>query len=427
MIVSVFNISSSEVTFLNSSNYTLNKCTDEKPTSPFSLSYTPHGPIDITSDADFYSHGFSGLGSEEYPFVIEGFSFSTLTSDPRGYAISISDTTKHFVIRNCYIDQNEGSRTGSGIRIDNAVEGTALILNNTIINTRNGIYGWASPNITISNNFCDDNNNGILLSYCSKSLVVNNTCINNYCGIKLSSSSETLVTNNTYSFNADNGIETSYYSVSCIFTDNVLQENGQYGLSLHYESSKNEIYGNYFIDNNFVGDSQARDEGRRNKWYNSETNEGNFWSDLGDNCKYKIDGKASSKDLYPLNRNQSCPNPRTVSTLVIILPIVTGVAILAYTAPKYIIPYNREKNITKNIRSFLNRNRRIIFIISVIFFVGGIITMLMGLYLRAWSGDLEPAIIVGAVIALLALAIIIPIVIKKLMNRRNKKRNPDSN
>ncbi|MBA7554603.1 hypothetical protein ES705_47229 [subsurface metagenome] len=63
---------------------------------------------------------------------------------------------------------------------------------------------------------------------------------------------------------------------------------------------------------------------------------------MGDDCTYKIDGKSHSKDLYPLNRAQSCPNPITITILSIVLPLLVILAILAFVVPKYVVPYTRK-------------------------------------------------------------------------------------
>ncbi len=111
-----------------------------------------------------------------------------------------------------------------------------------------------------------------------------------------------------------------------------------------------------------------------------------------------------------------------VSVLSVILPVVVGAAALAYLIPQHIIPYNRKKNITKNIKAFLNRNR--IFALSILFFIGGTIVMLMGLFIRSWSGDAEPAIVDGSVLALLALPTLITNVTKKFVHRRKRRKIP---
>jgi len=59
---------------------------------------TNHDPIEITSDEDFLA--FPGSGTYEDPYLIENYNITSSTS----FGIHITSTTKHFLIRNCYID-----------------------------------------------------------------------------------------------------------------------------------------------------------------------------------------------------------------------------------------------------------------------------------------------------------------------------------
>ncbi len=431
-------------------------------------SLIPHDPISIISDSGFAV--FPGSGTEEDPYVIEGYNITT--TDDNG--IFILGTTKYFTVRNCYVDAEK-----YGIYIYDIADGTATVINNTCnnndydgislsysdsstvannecinntygiwlsysnsstvtnntcINNNDGIYLWFSDNSTVANNTCSSNNSrGIYLRYSGSSTVANNTCSNNDIGILLSDSGSSTVANNTCSYNnwaisfsgsgsstvvnntcssnntygihlyssgnstvanntcnnntygiwlsysnsstvtnnecsnntygiwlsysnsstvanntcSSNNIRGIYLSSSdCVVTYNLLQENEDYGIYLHrskyYVSSDNIIYHNIFVDNNLGGSSQAYDDGKSNTWYDPETKEGNYWSDLETRCTHKIDGKAHSKDIYPSNRAQSCPNPITVTVLSIVLPLLLCTAILVFVIPKYISPYTRK-------------------------------------------------------------------------------------
>ena len=54
------------------------------------------------------------------------------------------------------------------------------------------------------------------------------------------------------------------------------------------------------IDNNYWGESQARDTGVGNVWYDVSTMEGNFWSDWSGYGTYSIEGSAENEDIYPM-------------------------------------------------------------------------------------------------------------------------------
>ena len=63
--------------------------------SPIELNAPPFFEID--SDDDFVSYGFPGSGNLTDPYIIENYTIS----GPYSYAIEITYTTKHFIIRNC--------------------------------------------------------------------------------------------------------------------------------------------------------------------------------------------------------------------------------------------------------------------------------------------------------------------------------------
>jgi len=92
-----------------------------------------------------------------------------------------------------------------------------------------------------------------------------------------------------------------HHSIYCAIINNLLQENEGYGLELIYDSHNNNIHHNAFVDNNLGGTSQAYDDCNTNYWYDSATQEGNYWSDWSGTGSYSIDGDADSVDLYPLD------------------------------------------------------------------------------------------------------------------------------
>ncbi len=175
-------------------------------------------------------------------------------------------------------------------------------LNSTII--AEPVYGQLilinCTNVTVRDQILYNATTGLFLYSCTYSVIINNTCNNNdYYGIYLRYSGSATVANNTCSNNNNYGIE-FYYSNFCVVTYNLLQENGGYGIYLRYDSDNNLIHHNIFEDNNLGGTSQVFDDGTNNTWYDSETQEGNYWSDWSGTGSYAIDGEANSVDLYPL-------------------------------------------------------------------------------------------------------------------------------
>ncbi len=249
----------------------------------------------------------------------------------------------HSVIINNMCCNNNG-----GISLYSSVNST--IANNTCSNNYWGIYLEVSNCSTVTNNTCNNNNReGIVLGYSDSSTVANNTCnnnnelgiylwssgssavINNMCsnnrwvGIYLSDSSSSTVANNTCS-NNDNGI-LLHFSSSCIVIYNLLQENGGYGLYLRYDSDNTLVHHNNFVDNNLGGTSQAYDDCTNNFWYDTETSEGNYWSDYIGEGSYPIDGLSNSVDLYPLDEPVKFSTSETkmfftFSLLIVIVPLL---------------------------------------------------------------------------------------------------------
>ncbi len=389
--------------------------------NPFSFTYLPHGPIEITSDSGFSAYGFPGSGTSSDPYRIEGYNISVSNTESPRLAISISDTTSYFVIRNCYIDSNTEGTGGFGIRILYTTAGTVSVLNNVITNNFHGIYLSGCVDSKVSNNFCYANSDAIELTSCPLSTVNNNTCTaNNGGGIDFSKCSGTSVFDNRCEKNFGVGIRIYGEMQECSVYDNIIKENMGFGVSVHIDSKKNMIYRNTFIDNNNNGISQAEDRGKRNKWYNSETEEGNYWSDLGDECKYSIDGPSNSKDLYPLNRAETCPNPKAGSTLAIVLPILASVGILSYIVPKFIIPYHREKNIWRSTKAFLYRYGKIIYGLLFCLFIAGGILLFVGLMIYIWAADIDPTLIAGATICTSIVVIAIILGIRRSLNPKKE-------
>ncbi|MHA1205670.1 MAG: NosD domain-containing protein [Candidatus Heimdallarchaeaceae archaeon] len=118
------------------------------------LSLSEHETIEISSDSDFSA--FPGSGTEADPYIIEGYNITT----DADYGIYIHDTTKYFIVRNCYIDAKN-----TGVYISNVADNTAKIINNTLTNNNMyGIYLVDSDYANITNNTITNNGYGIFLS-----------------------------------------------------------------------------------------------------------------------------------------------------------------------------------------------------------------------------------------------------------------------
>jgi parallel beta-helix repeat protein len=415
------------------------------PPPPLSYSYSPHDSIEITTDEDFTSANgvVSGSGISVDPFIIEGWNISS--SGVHG--ISISGTTKFFLIRNNFIDTG-GVYDIHGIYITNIVSGTAKIENNLCQNNWEGIYlasssnnsltnnncsnnyygiylasssnnsltnntcnsnNWdgiylasssnnsltnntcnsnydygiyliSSFNNSLTNNTCNSNNFGIYLDSSSNNSLTNNNCSNNGRGIRFSSSSNNSLTNNTCNSNYDYGIfiagsnhNNSLTNNTCnsnygygiylagsnhnnSFTNNTCNSNykdgiylsgsnfnllswnllfdNDYGVYLSSTSDNNILHHNTFIDNS--NSPQAYDDGSNNQWFDTENNEGNYWSDYSGTGPQQIAGSSRSIDPYPLSE-----------PTVVEFTILKGYFLALFTS-FVLLCYLRRKNIKTN-------------------------------------------------------------------------------
>ncbi|MHA2254843.1 MAG: right-handed parallel beta-helix repeat-containing protein [Candidatus Heimdallarchaeaceae archaeon] len=296
--------------------------------------------ISITDDGDWLSYGFNGSGSLTDPYLIENLAIDTDES----YGIFIIDTTKAFLIKNCYVSSHFG-----GIEIRNTTAG-AVRIENCIISPfcNDGIYAFKTPNATIVYNRLESSphtgtgiqltgnfstiahnyitgyqvgistskgnnevyNNtvvsaiqtGIQIGQGDNYLIYNNTSTFNEYGITLSSSSNSVIFNNSCSFNTEVGLRL-HICFSCEIRYNWFEANDQFGVVLAYQSSNNIIHHNVFIDNG--QESSQAFEGPTNSsvnnlWYNPVALEGNYWSNWDGKGPYDIGG-TDSADLYPLS------------------------------------------------------------------------------------------------------------------------------
>ena len=146
---------------------------------------TDHDPIVIWGDEDFDVYDFPGKGTLSNPYKIENYNITTSLS----VGISIWNTTKHFVIRNCFINAYE-----TGIFIDSIAEETGTITRNEVVtNQKHGILVYGSVAVTITENTCDLNKFGIYLHSSSSAILSENLCTNNVYGIIILYSSSFII------------------------------------------------------------------------------------------------------------------------------------------------------------------------------------------------------------------------------------------
>ncbi|TET58987.1 MAG: hypothetical protein E3J52_07100 [Promethearchaeota archaeon] len=280
-------------------------------------------PIEIYDNNDLLSYNFSGSGTEEDPYRIENLNIITSNN----YGIVVQNITKYILIQNNNVNALFGA-----IRIFNTGPDTIIITNNTCIGGELGIFVVISPRIKILNNTCTDSYDGININDSPYSLIENNTLTKNHVGIRvennvpfskiinnhitknydgmwITNSRNTLfknniIRNNVIGFFLDSTNE-EFASLNCVIRNNLFENNTSYALilSAFMEQSftrQNLVYHNSFVNNNPNGQSQAKDVGSHNRWYNESLKEGNYWSDWLGILPYNIGGSANTVDMYPL-------------------------------------------------------------------------------------------------------------------------------
>jgi parallel beta-helix repeat protein len=213
--------------------------------------YSPHGPIVISSNADFTpANGVTGgSGSWDSPYVIEGWEIDASTAT----GVSISNTDAHFIINNSYI--HSGGTVFRGIEfssvqngaIDRSVisdnlEGVSIssstkvnmTSNKVYGNAGNGVYITSSQNVRIASNQVYDNiGNGIYFYYCYPSTIIdtNTISVNAGNGIYLWRCMDFEITGNTVSGNDAHGVALKD-TTNITVTSNTVDSNKETGIRL---------------------------------------------------------------------------------------------------------------------------------------------------------------------------------------------------
>jgi parallel beta-helix repeat protein len=333
--------------FSSSVIYNLKASMDEQGLNLVNLKYIDHAPILILNDNNFTDYGFPGIGTFSNPYIIEDLRIITTASD----GIHINGTTKHFIVRNCYIETD-----AEGIVVKYASSGTAIIENNHMVgndgdaivvvstdypivanNTgigdhagvrmhltnhpliyNNSFYGgnpsgyiatagtyFSNVNYAIMyDNTFEEFNRGIFTLDCNDCIFINNTCLGTkeYGAIYLFNTDYSHIINNTitssYSYDGIRLNQSDYNEIAY----NTISLCDDFGISMESSSNYNRIYHNNVFDNNIGGSSQGYDSSSSNGniWYNKTLNQGNYWDDYSGSGSYTIYGGSGIYDLYPL-------------------------------------------------------------------------------------------------------------------------------
>ncbi|MCE7743662.1 MAG: hypothetical protein GPJ52_00855 [Candidatus Heimdallarchaeota archaeon] len=210
----------------------------------------------------------------------------------------------------------------------------AIIRNNIC---SNGLLIASSGYSIVSNNLLSNCiYAGIRLIEVNNLLLVNNTAFSNPNGLVIDSSELVTIINNNFSLNSEFGIIIQY-SRNISFSNNFIQKNQnglffnnnhfieisnnlfknntEYGIVVEYTGQLNSIYHNNFFYNNLVGMPSGIAQVFENTslphfhyqaiyWYDINTSEGNYWTDLvwNEGITYNIDG-GNNTDPYPLENS----------------------------------------------------------------------------------------------------------------------------
>ncbi len=287
----------------------------------------------------------SGNGSLDNPYTLENFTIDA-SGSLTGSGILINNSkNEYFAIRNVTVYNTGTSASDAGIKLKDTNNGT--IINNTLINGKNGIFlnddchfNNISRNIihstsfrgiridksnynNITSNIIYNNSVGIKLysddsgGTCTNNIIHNNSIFNNTYGIHLFGDTVfgSICANNTIINNTiNNNTRGIYLDDTCKrnnITYNLISNNSDTGLFLSMPGCRdNLIYQNYFIGNEL----HAKDNGWivNNYWDNGSI--GNYWdnyTELGagaddkndDNIGdiiYPIAGSAGRNDSFPI-------------------------------------------------------------------------------------------------------------------------------
>ena len=189
------------------------------PTTPAEAAqaYTPHDVIQIDGDSDFVAENgiTEGQGTEEDPYIIEGWVINASLAAGSAGGIQISHTDAHFKIRNVRVEFGGPLYTGiwlSNVRnasvedsvlVDN-YEGITLnstvsltIRNNTLVNNSfSGIYAVASEYVDIELNEINGSRHGVYSHLCEQVQITDNVISDNEYGVYLNCSSDSSISGN---------------------------------------------------------------------------------------------------------------------------------------------------------------------------------------------------------------------------------------
>ncbi|MEM3396400.1 MAG: NosD domain-containing protein [Thermoplasmata archaeon] len=215
---------------------------------------------------------------------------------------SCNNTFSHNDISNNSGLDPEGNPTGKGISLMNA-KGNVIDQNTINADVSYGVMlGYGSENNTVTNNKITNHTRGVYITSSNwNTLMYNNISYNSMYGVHLSSAKNNTITYNAFCNNTNYAI-----SISSGSTDNIIHHNN--------------FWGNNGAGKGASGNSQAADDAGGNKWYDTATNQGNYWSNWDGTGTYPIAGSAGASDSGPLAQ----PVPISETTPLAVFFLLSG-------------------------------------------------------------------------------------------------------
>ncbi len=235
----------------------------------------------------------TGNGVESDPYIIEDILFNGT-----GFCLSILNSIKYFIIRNCTISGNKG------LLLSDVTNGQ-IIENNIIFNAGEGINIDTCSSLLVSGNNITDNDAGVLINDCSfTSLSNNNISNNNGEGIYLENANNNIIiSENDIKNNVKEGIKINKSYNNTIW-GNEISDNTLAGVHVKSpQSVYNLFYDNYFRNNNPI----VNDANGETIW--NTTLIGNYWDDYGGedangdgigDTPYIVPGTGGNQDYLPI-------------------------------------------------------------------------------------------------------------------------------
>ncbi len=313
--------------------------------APAPLAYQTHSVIEITNETSLLDNvskeGWPGDGSEETPFMIDGYS---IDAEGGNYSILIQNTVSHIVVSNCSLYNATYPaiyNNGHGLKIFLAQNVTAV--SNSLFNNSYGIYvEWAASVSLRDNTIFNNSLEGIRLANSINVTVTGNTINTNYNagidavnmdglfigsnaisgsmnGLYIQASGNSMIIDNNVTNSGSTGVylyqsdDLRFIGNSCNgsgrdgvainianrgrFENNSLFDNARYGLQMYYSTSDNVVKNNVIhgneagiysgYDQNFYIDNELYDNGIGIHFHRGDRNavEGN---DIHHNIQYGI-------------------------------------------------------------------------------------------------------------------------------------------